>query len=49
MVQRLPIYALKEIPLERIFRKITGRKMTKEERICFHLKPLEKHIVPKPV
>jgi hypothetical protein len=31
--------ASKEIPLERIFRKITGRKMTVVERACFRLKP----------
>ena len=28
----------KETPLERIFRKIIGRKMTEPERISFHLK-----------
>jgi hypothetical protein len=31
---RLPI----EIPIERIFRKIMRRQMTKAERHCFHLK-----------
>jgi hypothetical protein len=30
---------LKEMPIERIFRKITGKKMTQAERLCFHLKP----------
>ena len=34
---RLPVAM--EIPLERIFRKIMGRKMTVAERNCFHLKP----------
>jgi hypothetical protein len=29
----------KEIPLERIFRKIIGKKMPRAERISFHLKP----------
>jgi hypothetical protein len=33
-----PVHALKETPIERIFRKIMGRKMTQEERLCFHLK-----------
>jgi len=28
----------KETPLERIFRKLIGRKMTALERISFHLK-----------
>ena len=27
-----------EIPIERIFRKITRRQMTKAERRCFHLR-----------
>jgi hypothetical protein len=35
--QRRP--ALKDPPLERIFRKIEGRKMTVAERLCFRLKP----------
>jgi hypothetical protein len=30
---------LKEMPIERIFRKVAGRKMTEPERLCFHLKP----------
>jgi hypothetical protein len=28
----------KETPLERIFRRLVGRKMTEPERIAFHLK-----------
>jgi hypothetical protein len=35
---------LKEMPIERIFRKVTGRKMTKPERLCFHLKPVVKPV-----
>jgi len=38
---------LRELPIERIFRKVTGRKMTEPERLCFHLKPesrIEKRI-----
>jgi hypothetical protein len=35
--QNIPI--VKELPIERIFRKVTGRKMTEPERLCFHLKP----------
>gem|GEM_PF-6077822 len=31
------IHLLKETPLERIFRKVIGRKMTEPERITFHL------------
>jgi len=34
--QLVPIQ--KEIPIERIFRKIVGRKMTEPERLCFRLK-----------
>jgi hypothetical protein len=37
----------KEIPLERIFRKIMHRKMTAVERICFNLKPAVKAIPRK--
>ena len=29
-----------EIPIARIFRKITGRKMTEEEMRCFRIKGL---------
>jgi len=29
---------IKETPLERIFRKLIGRKMTVPERVSFHLK-----------
>ena len=38
----------KEIPLERIFRKVVGRKMTVRERICFHLKPASRIARGKP-
>jgi hypothetical protein len=31
--------ASKEVPLERIFRKIVGRKMTLAEQIWFNVKP----------
>ena len=33
----------KETPIERIFQKVVGRKMTAEERVCFHLKNGERH------
>ena len=39
MSHRLPARAMTETPIERIFAKVVGRKMTEEERICFHLKP----------
>jgi len=32
------------MPLERIFRKIMERKMTRVERTCFHIKPGAKPI-----
>ncbi len=31
------VHSPKETTIERIFRKITGRKMTLTERACFHL------------
>lgn len=34
-----------ETPIERIFRKVMGRKMTSFEKICFHLK---RRIKPPP-
>ena len=40
--------ASKEIPLERIFRKIVGRKMTVAERLCFRLKPTSRIARGKP-
>jgi hypothetical protein len=39
----------KVTPLERIFRKLIGRKMTELERISFHLKPVVKAVKPKQV
>ena len=42
MYHRELVPVLKEIPIERIFRKIVGRKMTQAERLCFHLKPATK-------
>jgi hypothetical protein len=38
----------KETPLERIFRKVIGRKMTELERISFHLKAAVKPLKRKP-
>jgi hypothetical protein len=32
------------MPIERIFRKVTGRKMTEPERLCFHLRPVVKPV-----
>jgi hypothetical protein len=39
----------KETPLERIFRKLIGRKMTEPERISFHLKSAVKPMRRKPL
>ena len=39
----------KETPLERIFRKVIGRKMTEPERISFHLKSAVEPIKRKPL
>jgi hypothetical protein len=44
MDRREPANVLKELPIERIFRKIVGRKMTQAERLCFHLKPATKPV-----
>jgi hypothetical protein len=33
----VPALASKETPIERIFQKIVGRKMTAEERVCLRL------------
>lgn len=35
-----------ETPIERIFLKVMGRKMTPEERMCFHLKNGRPHAYP---
>jgi hypothetical protein len=42
-------YVPKETPLERIFRKLIGRKMTEPERISFHLKLAVKTVRRKPL
>ena len=39
MKQQLQLRVSREMPLERIFRKIMHRKMTALERTCFNLKP----------
>jgi hypothetical protein len=39
MSYRNPARAPTETPIERIFEKVLGRKMTSEERMYFHLKP----------
>ena len=39
MTHHSPVRVAKEVPIERIFRKIAGRKMTRAERLCFRLKP----------
>ena len=36
------VFVPKEIPIERIFRKVMRRKMTALERISLHLKPVVK-------
>ena len=38
----------KETPLERIFRKVVGRKMTGPEKISFHIKTAVKLVKHKP-
>jgi hypothetical protein len=38
MVHERNPYPLKETPIERIFQKVVGRKMTSFEKVCFHLK-----------
>jgi hypothetical protein len=45
MPHRMETHLLKETPIERIFQKVMGRKMTAFERICFHLK---RRIKPPP-
>ncbi len=45
MPQRRDLDLLEETPIERIFQKVMGRKMTAFERICFHLK---RRIKPPP-
>jgi len=42
-------YFSKETPLERIFRKLIGRRMTEPERVSFHLKSALKRIKRKPL
>ena len=48
MYRRALGHLSKETPLERIFRKVIGRKMTELERISFHLKPVLKAVTGKP-
>jgi hypothetical protein len=38
MSDRQPAPSSKETPMERIFRKVVGRKMTSHEKACFRLK-----------
>lgn len=45
MSQRRDSHLLNVTPIERIFQKVMGRKMTAFERICFHLK---RRIKPPP-
>lgn len=45
MAHERNLYSLKETPIERIFQKVVGRKMTSFEKICFHLK---RRIKPPP-
>jgi hypothetical protein len=40
-------YLSKETPLERIFRKLIGRRMTEPERVSFHLKSAIRRIKRK--
>jgi hypothetical protein len=49
MHSRETAQVMKELPIERIFRKIMGRKMTQAERLCFHLKPAIKPAIRKEV
>ena len=45
MSDQVRIHAERETPIERIFERVTGRKMTTQEKICFHLK---RRIKPPP-
>ena len=45
MAHERNLYPLKETPIERIFQKVVGRKMTSFEKVCFHLK---RRIKPPP-
>jgi hypothetical protein len=47
MRSRLQDYLPRETPLERIFRKLIGRKMTDLERHSFHLKSVLKPLKRK--
>lgn len=38
------VHVSKVTPIERIFSKVVGRKMTEPERLCFRLKPTMKPI-----
>ena len=48
MPHQLHDHLPKETPLERIFRKVIGRKMTGPERISFHIKTGVKPVKHKP-
>jgi len=37
MSHRIPVRTTPETPIERIFEKVVGRKMTTQERIVLHL------------
>jgi hypothetical protein len=42
MESHVPAPEVKMLPIERIFQKVVGRKMTEPERLHFHLKPTVK-------
>ncbi len=43
MSYRIRVPESSETPIERIFQKVMRRKMTPEEKSCFHLKPFKAH------
>jgi len=47
MNSRELMVALKETPIERIIRKVLGRRLTEAERLTFHLKPANKQSARK--
>ena len=43
MSYRIRVPESSETPIERVFQKVMRRKMTAEEKSCFHLKPVKAH------
>jgi len=47
MSYRIRVPESSETPIERIFQKVMRRKMTAEEKLYFHLKPVKAHDLEK--